>query len=223
MDRFSRSLPLLTEAGLQKLQNARVCVFGLGGVGAACAEALVRAGIGHITFVDGDSYSLSNFNRQLYAEASTLGENKAKVAAARARAICPETEAVAVPSYYVPGEAFDLSLFDYLCDCIDDVPAKVDLICRAKAENVYILSAMGAGGKTDPARFRVADLAKTNTCPLAKKMRIELKKHGIVHTPVVFSDEPPRAVASPPASLSFVPPAAGFVMAGEVVRTLAGL
>lgn len=220
MDFLSRSLPLYPEGGEKRLKDSRVLVFGVGGVGAALSEALVRAGVGHITFVDGDVYSRSNKNRQLYATESTLGENKASVAARRAREISPEIEARAVESFYRAGEDFDLSEYDYVCDCIDDVEAKLDLICRAQAAGVAILSAMGAGGKLDPTRFRVADIAKTHTCPLAKKMRLALRARGVFHLEVVFSDEAARVRTSPPASVSFVPPVMGFVMAAHVILRL---
>lgn len=223
MDFLTRSVPLLGEGGLQRLSDSRVLVLGLGGVGAACAEALVRAGVGSLVFADGDCYSASNQNRQLYATGKTLGQNKAAVAAARARSINPQACFEAREFFYKVGEDFDLAGFDYVCDCIDDVEAKLDLICRAHALSLPILSAMGAGGKLDPTRFRVADIAKTHTCPLAKKMRLELRRRGILHTEVVFSDEVARAVTSPPASVSFVPPVMGFVMAAHVVRTLAGI
>lgn len=220
MDFLARSLPLLGKEGLATLKKSRVLVLGLGGVGAACAEALVRGGVGRLVFCDGDAYSPTNKNRQLYATDETLGENKARVAALRAKAINPEIDVEAREVFYRAGEAFGLENFDYICDCIDDVDAKLDLICRAHEQGTPIISAMGAGGKLDPTRFRVADIAKTHTCPLAKKMRVELRRRGVTHTPVVFSDEISRAVTSPPSSVSFVPPVMGFLMAAEVVRTL---
>ncbi|MBQ2730783.1 MAG: tRNA threonylcarbamoyladenosine dehydratase [Clostridia bacterium] len=220
MDFLARSLPLLGKEGLATLKKSRVLVLGLGGVGAACAEALVRGGVGSLVFADGDAYSPTNKNRQLYATDETLGKNKALVAAHRAKEINPEITVEAREVYFKAGEDFDLDGFDYICDCIDDVDAKLDLICRACEQKIPIISAMGAGGKLDPTRFRVADIAKTHTCPLAKKMRVELRRRGITHTKVVFSDEISRAVTSPPASVSFVPPVMGFLMAAEVVRTL---
>lgn len=220
MDFLSRALPLYGEGGIETLQKSCVAVFGLGGVGAACAEALVRAGVGKIVFVDGDSYAPTNKNRQLYATEQTLGENKARVAARRASEISPEIQADAREVFYRAGEGFDFSGIDYICDCIDDFEAKVDLICRAKERGIAIVSAMGAGGKLDPTRFRVADLAKTHTCPLAKKLRAELRRRGVTHTEVVFSDEEMRVRTSPPSSVSFVPPVMGFVMASCVIKAL---
>lgn len=220
MEFLSRAIPLYGDGGADRLLGARVCVFGLGGVGAACAEALIRAGVGSLVFVDGDAFSVTNQNRQLYATSATLGENKAAVAARRAKEINPACSASACEAFYRVEDAFDFSDVDFICDCIDDVPAKLDLIRRATEENVPIISAMGAGGKMDPTRFSVADISKTHTCPLAKKMRTELRKMGILHLPVVFSDEVSAVVTTPPSSVSFVPPVMGFVMAGYVVKTL---
>ena len=220
MDFLSRAVPLYGEGGRERLSRARVCVLGLGGVGAACAEALVRAGVGSLVFVDGDTYSETNKNRQLYATDKTLFQNKALVAALRAREINPAAEVVSRETFYRAGDAFDFRGVDFICDCIDDVAAKLDLIRSAVEQNTPIVSAMGAGGKLDPTRFRVTDISKTHTCPLAKKMRVELRKMGILHLPVVFSDEVSQAVTTPPSSVSFVPPVMGFVMAGYVVKTL---
>ncbi len=221
MEFLSRSLPLLGQEGLDRLKRSHVCVVGLGGVGAACAEALVRAGVGHLTFVDGDSYGVTNKNRQLYATDETIGENKAAAAARRAVSISPSVRVRAVGAFHTPEKPLDVCAFDYVCDCIVSTPDKIDLICRAHEAGTPILSAMGAGGKLDPTRFRVCDLAKTHTCPLAKKMRVELRKRGVAHTKVVFSDEVSLAVTTPPASVSFVPPVMGFILAAEVIKTLA--
>lgn len=220
MDRLSRSLALYPEDGVARLKGAHVCVLGLGGVGAACAEALIRAGVGHLTFVDGDVYTTSNLNRQLYATRLTLGQNKAAVAAQRAKDIDPKVEVHSIERFYRPDEPIELSDFDYVCDCIDDVAAKLDLACRAKEAGVALICALGTGGRLDPSRFCVTDLKKTHTCGLAKKMRTELKKRGITHLPCVFSDEVPAAITSPVSSVSFVPPVSGYVMASYVVRSL---
>lgn len=220
MEFLSRALPLLGEEGLVTLKNATVCVFGLGGVGAACAEALCRAGVGSLVFVDGDEYGVTNKNRQLFATDETLGKNKAEVAALRAKSISSDVRVRAVGDFYRAGEDFDFAGVDFICDCIDDVEAKLDLVLRANEAGIPIISACGAGGKLDPTRFRVSDISKTHTCPLAKKMRVELRRRGVLHLPVVFSDEVSRAGSSPPASVSFVPPVMGFVMAGYVVKTL---
>ncbi len=221
MDFLKRALPLYGEGGTERLSEASVMVFGLGGVGAACAEALVRAGVGKLIFVDGDSYSTTNKNRQLYATEETLGKNKAAVAARRAKEINPAVCVEARECFYRPeDESFSFAGVDFVCDCIDDVEAKLSLMERTEALGVPLVSAMGAGGKLDPTRFRVARLSRTHTCPLAKKIRTLARARGLSDVTVVFSDEVSRAVTSPPASVSFVPPVMGFVMAGHAVRNL---
>jgi len=228
----ARSLPLLGEQGLERLQNARVAVFGIGGVGGHLCEALARAGVGELHLFDKDTVSLSNINRQAVALHSTVGLAKVEVMKARIADINPDCRVIAHEVFYLPENAdeYDLSEFDYIADAIDTVSAKVELICRAKAANVPIISAMGAGNKLDPSAFRVADLAKTQACPLARIMRRELGARGIKHLCVVYSEEKPRPSLLPsehgkhtPASVSFVPPAMGLVMAGKIVRDLCGL
>ncbi|MBR2445727.1 MAG: tRNA threonylcarbamoyladenosine dehydratase [Clostridia bacterium] len=228
----ARSLPLLGEQGLERLQNARVAVFGIGGVGGHLCEALARAGVGELHLFDKDTVSLSNINRQAVALHSTVGLAKVEVMKARIADINPDCRVVAHEVFYLPENAdeYDLSEFDYIADAIDTVSAKVELICRAKAANVPIISAMGAGNKLDPSAFRVADLAKTQACPLARIMRRELGARGIRHLTVVYSEEKPRPSLLPsehgkhtPASISFVPPAMGLIMAGRIVCDLSGV
>ncbi len=228
----TRSVPLLGENGLSRLQSARVAVFGIGGVGGHLCEALARAGVGELHLFDRDTVSLTNINRQAVALHSTVGIPKVEVMKARIADINPDCRVVAHEVFYLPenADAYDLSGYDYIADAIDTVSAKVELICRAKALNVPIISAMGAGNKLDPSAFRVADLSKTQGCPLARIMRRELGARGIKHLCVVYSEEKPQPSRLPsehgkhtPASLSFVPPVMGMIMAGKIVRELAGI
>ncbi len=228
----SRSIPLLGEDGLARLQGARVAVFGVGGVGGHLCEALARAGVGELHLFDKDTVSLSNVNRQAVALHSTLGRAKVEVMRERIADINPSCRVITYEVFYLPenAEEYDLSGFDYIADAIDTVSAKIELICRAKAAGTPIISAMGAGNKLDPSAFRVADLAKTQGCPLARIMRRELGARGIRHLPVVYSEEKPRPSLLPaehgkatPASLSFVPPVMGMIMAGVIVREIAGI
>lgn len=227
----TRSVPLLGEDGLQKLQNAKVAVFGIGGVGGHLSEALARAGVGELHLFDKDTVSLTNINRQAVALHSTLGQPKVEVMRARIADINPDCRVVAHQVFYTPENAdgYDLAQFDYIADAIDTIGAKVELICRAKAANTPIIAAMGAGNKLDPSAFRIADLSKTQVCPLAKIMRRELGARGIKHLCVVYSEEKPQPSRLPsehgkhvPASLSFVPSAMGLIMAGKIVRDLTG-
>ncbi|MBR7185761.1 MAG: tRNA threonylcarbamoyladenosine dehydratase [Clostridia bacterium] len=230
-EQFSRSAALLGEEGVARLLSARVAVFGVGGVGGYVCEALARSGVGAMALFDHDVVSRSNLNRQIIALHSTVGRPKVEVMRERILDINPRAEVEANQMFYTPelADSVDLSQYDYIADCIDTVSAKVELICRARAAGVPIISAMGAGNKLDPTRFTVTDLAKTEGCPLARVMRQTLRKRGITHLPVVFSPEPPAQVSLPaedgrrstPGSVAFVPSAAGLAMAGEIVRTLA--
>ena len=228
----TRSVPLLGEDGLAALQSARVAVFGIGGVGGHLCEALARAGVGELHLFDKDTVSLTNINRQAVALHSTVGLPKVEVMKARIADINPDCRVVTHEVFYLPenADAYDLSGYDYIADAIDTVSAKVELICRAKAQGVPIISAMGAGNKLDPSAFRVSDLSKTQGCPLARIMRRELGARGIKHLCVVYSEEKPQPSRLPsehgkhtPASLSFVPPVMGLIMAGKIVRDLAGI
>jgi tRNA A37 threonylcarbamoyladenosine dehydratase len=203
-------------------------VVGLGGVGAACVEALARAGVGALDLVDADVVAPSNINRQLIADTTTLGLKKAEVAAARVRAINPQCEAVA-HSVWVDAGNVDALLArapDYVADAIDSIGSKIELILAALRAGVPIVSSMGAGNKLDPTRFRIADISRTHTCPMARAVRTALRKRGVTGgLTVVFSDEPPASQASrPPGSFAPVPPAAGLAMASAILRALlAGL
>lgn len=230
----SRTEMLLGAEGVEKLARARVAVFGVGGVGGYAVEALARAGVGAIDLFDSDTVSRSNINRQIVALQSTVGKAKVEVMRERIADINPDCLVTAHEVFYLPENADDYPLdgYDYIIDAIDTVGAKVELIVRAERAGVKIISAMGAGNKLDPTRFAVTDLFKTEGCPLARVMRHELRKRGIKHLKVVFSDEPARTPVTSdtkdgtdqrkraPGSVSFVPSVAGLILAGEVVREL---
>ncbi len=219
-ERFSRTVKLIGQEGLAKLRSARVIVIGCGGVGSYAAEACTRAGIGHLTFMDGDAVAQSNLNRQLVALTSTIGRNKAEVMAERARDIDPETDVTALGRFYRKGDELDLTQYDWVIDAIDDVDAKTELICRATELGVNIISAMGAAGKfgTD---FKVSDISKTSVCPLARVMRKRLRERGIENLPVVYSEEKPVPRDGDLGTLSYVPGSAGLTLAGYVIRKIA--
>ena len=222
---FQRTERLLGECAMKRLAAAHVMVFGLGGVGGAAAEALARAGVGRLTLVDADVVEFTNLNRQLIALHSTLGLPKAEVAAARCRDINPACTVLPRHARYTAEtrEDFFGELCDYIIDAIDSVTDKLDLIVTAKARGVPILSAMGTGNKLDPTQLRVADIGKTEGCPLARVMRRELRRRDIHHLKVVFSPERPRGDGErTPASSPWVPVSAGLLMAAEAVRDLTG-
>lgn len=237
MDVFSRTKLLLGDSGMSRLAASHVAVFGIGGVGSSCAEALARSGVGTLTIIDPDIVSGSNINRQTVAYRSTVGLSKVDIMAARIADINEDAKVYPFAVFYDSdtADSFDFSTFDYIVDAIDTVSSKLLLIERALAANVPIISAMGAGGKLDPTHFRVSDIYKTSVCPLARVMRQELRARGIPRLRVVWSDEPPRSPQSdsgetpPPGrrailgSCAFVPPVAGLILAGEVVRVLAGV
>lgn len=231
-EKDSRTALLLGEDGVERLKNSAVAVFGIGGVGGFACEALARAGVGRLLLVDDDTVSESNLNRQIVALRSTIGQPKVEVMARRIADIDPEIRVETRQCFFDESNAdsFDFSAFSYVVDAIDTVSAKVELICRAKAAGTPIISCMGAGNKLDPTRFTVTDLAKTDTCPLARVLRQRLRKRGITHLQVVYSTEPaltPREILSDggrrqlPGSVSFVPSAAGLTAAGAVIRALA--
>ena len=231
---FSRTKLLVGEDGLAKLAKARVAVFGIGGVGSFAAEALCRAGIGHFLLVDSDTIDVSNINRQIHATTRTVGQKKTDVMRARMLEINPAADVRAKCEFYEPAraEAFFTEPLDYIVDAVDTVTAKISLVVEAEKRSIPIISAMGAGNKLDPTRFEVADIYKTSVCPLAKVMRKELKKRGIPRLKVVYSKEPPirpdvaeteDARRQTPGSVSFVPSAAGLILASEVVRDLLGV
>ncbi len=227
---FSRTALLIGDEGVQKLKNARVAVFGVGGVGGYAVEALARSGVGSIELIDSDRVSLSNLNRQIIALHSTVGRLKTEVCAERARDINPEIKVTTRNLFYLPETAdeFDFSSYDYVVDAIDTVSGKLDIIERAKQAGVPVISAMGAGNKLSATGFEVADISKTSVCPLARVMRRELKKRGIDHVKVVCSKEEPQPAKATdeesgkpiPASIAFVPSVVGLILAGEVIKDL---
>ena len=218
-ERYSRTVKITGEEGMRRLRDASVLIVGVGGVGSYAAEAIARAGVGHVTLMDGDSVQPSNLNRQLVALTSTLGKNKAEVMASRIRDIDPDTEVTILPRFYIPDDELELAAFDWIIDAIDDVDAKTALIKRACELEVKIISAMGAAGKVDTA-FRVADISATSTCPLARVMRRRLREAGIEHLPVVYSAEKPVPRDGELGTLSYVPGSAGLTLAGFVIREI---
>ena len=224
-----RTALLIEKKGIERLSATRVAVFGVGGVGGHVVEALVRAGVGALDLFDPDTVSLTNLNRQIIALRSTVGQYKTDVAAARARDINPDVKIETRHMFYLPENAdeVDLSVYDYIVDAVDTVAAKMELIRRSKAAGVPILSCMGTGNKMDPTRFRVSDIEKTSVCPLARTVRGLCRKEGIKKVKVLWSSEPPIKATLPaehgrhaPGSISFVPAAAGLVIAAEVIKDL---
>lgn len=241
-DQYSRTRLLLGRDGLEQLRSARVALFGLGGVGGYTAEALARSGIGALDLVDDDTVNLTNLNRQVLALHSTIGQYKVDVAAARIADIDPTITVRTYKTFYLPETAdqFDFSQYDYVIDAIDTVTGKLALIAQAKAAGVPVISCMGTGNKIDPMGFQVADISKTSGCALARIMRKECAKRGLKGVKVVYSQELPLSPQpdpedipepqregstrrSTPGSTAFVPAVAGMMMAGEVIRDLAGL
>lgn len=234
-EQFLRTAMLLGEDAMERLKNAHVAVFGIGGVGGYVVEALARAGIGHLALIDSDTISLSNLNRQLLATHSTLGMPKVEAAKARILDINPASQVDIYPIFYTPETAhlLDFTRFDYIVDAIDTVTGKLALVERANAVHTPIICCMGTGNKLDASAFQVSDISKTSMCPLARVMRKELGKRGIRHLKVVYSqeealtptgwEEEAAAIGKRqiPGSVSFVPGAAGLILAGEVIRDIA--
>ena len=231
---FSRTELLLGKNAVYRLKNSRVAVFGVGGVGGYAVEALARSGVGELDLIDNDTVSITNINRQIIALHSTVGRSKVEVAAERARDINPDIKVNCHECFFLPETAdrFDFSQYDYVIDAIDTVSGKIEIILRAQAANVPVISAMGAGNKLDPSRFEVADIYETKVCPLARAMRGLLKKKGVKKLKVVYSQEealkPTENVTDEngrilPGSTAFVPPVAGLILAGEVIRDLASM
>lgn len=227
-NQFERTALLLGKASVERLARKRVAVFGVGGVGGFVCEGLVRAGIGAIDIVDKDTVALSNLNRQLIALHSTVGKNKVDVLEERLKDINKNLIIKKYKCFFLPetSETFDFREYDYVVDAIDTVTGKIELILKAKEAGVPIISAMGAGNKLEPAGFQVSDIYKTSVCPLARVMRRELKKRGVDKLKVVYSKEEPikpqfgEGEEVVPGSISFVPPALGLIIAGEVVKDL---
>ena len=227
-NQFERTALLLGKASVERLARKRVAVFGVGGVGGFVCEGLVRAGIGAIDIVDKDIVALSNLNRQLIALHSTVGKNKVDVLEERLKDINKNLIIKKYKCFFLPetSETFDFREYDYVVDAIDTVTGKIELILKAKEAGVPIISAMGAGNKLDPTAFQVSDIYKTSVCPLARVMRRELKKRGVDKLKVVYSKEEPikpqfeEGEEVVPGSVSFVPPALGLIIAGEIVKDL---
>ena len=235
INQFSRTELLIGKEGLEKLQNSRVAVFGLGGVGGHTIEALVRSGIGAIDLIDNDTVSITNLNRQLLATTKTIGKYKTDVAEERLKEINPDVKITKYQTFYTPDTAgqFNFSQYDYVVDAIDTVVGKLSLIEQSKKYNVPIICSMGAGNKMNPTMFEVCDISKTSVCPLAKVIRQELKKRKINKVKVVYSKEPPIKIDDSslkeelkqgkhriPGSNAFVPSVVGLIIASEVVKDL---
>ena len=222
-DQYSRTRLLLGSEGVDRLRSAHVALFGLGGVGSWCAEALARAGVGELHLFDKDTVSLTNINRQAVALHSTVGLPKVEVMRARIADINPDCRVVAHQVFYTPENAdeYDLSAYDYIADAIDTIGAKVELICRAKAAGTPIICAMGAGNKLDPTAFKISDIYKSEGCPLARSMRYELKKQGVKKLKCLYSAEKPiKPQNGKVGSAVFVTGTAGLIIAGEVIKDL---
>lgn len=229
MSIFEREALLVGEDGVRKLSEKTVAVFGLGGVGSFVCEALARGGIGHLILVDNDTVAESNLNRQLVALHSTLGKKKTEVAKARVLDINPDAKVETCEMFYMPdtAEEIDLSVCDFVVDAIDTVTAKLELAVRCDRLGVPCISCMGTGNRLDATKFCVTDINKTDTCRLARVMRRELRKRGVKKLKVVYSKAEPKPPTPDPSkrkqtpgSISFVPPVAGMICAGEVIRTL---
>ena len=234
---------LIGQENLDKLAAAKVLVFGVGGVGGYVCEALCRAGVGRIDIVDRDIVDVTNINRQIIATHDTVGKPKVEVCRQRMLSINPDIQVSARQCFYLPDRAdeFDFAAYDYIVDAVDNVTAKIDIICNAKAAGTPVISSMGTANKLDPTMFKIADIEKTKVCPLAKVVRKELRKRGVSGVKVLYSEEEPKkplynptasensddpCISSPeqkkaaPASISFVPPAAGLIIAGQVISDI---
>ena len=237
LNQFSRTALLIGQEAITKLQQSRVAIFGIGGVGGYVAEALARSGVGCFDLIDNDTVALTNLNRQIIATHATLGQPKVQVMAERIHAINPEAVVHAHQCFFLPENAheFNFEQYDYVVDAVDTVAAKIAIIMAAKAANVPVISSMGAGNKMDPGKFQVADIFKTSVDPLARVMRQEMKKRGVKKLKVVYSTELPLTPASElstechaeapqrralPGSTAFTPSAAGLLLASEVVKDL---
>lgn len=247
LNQFSRTELLFGKAAMEHLRQCRVAVFGIGGVGGYAVEALARSGVGTLDLIDDDKICLTNLNRQIFATRSTVGKEKVAAAKARIQDICPDITVHTHSCFFMPDTAdqFDFHDFDYVIDAIDIVTGKLEIILRAKAAGVPVISAMGAGNKLDPTAFRVADIYDTKVCPLARVMRYELRKRHVRDVKVVYSEEKPirpiedmaiscrnHCICPPgtvrkctvrrdiPGSNAFVPSVAGLILAGEVIKDL---
>ena len=231
-ERHLRSAMLLGQDGIAQLQQAHVAVFGVGGVGGHCAEALARSGVGALTLIDRDQVTWSNMNRQLVATVDAIGRSKVDAMAERLRQSAPDCQVYPLPLFFLPdtAEQVPFARFTWAVDCMDNITAKVALAVTCQTLGIPLISAMGAGNRLDPTAFRVGDLAETTCCPLARTMRKVLRKHEIHHLPVVYSTEPARAIVPgdqypprTPGSVSFVPGVMGMILASAVVRGILGI
>lgn len=221
IDELQRLAMVIGEDKINKLKDCHVAVFGVGGVGGHLCEALARSGVGHIDIFDNDVVSPSNLNRQIIALHSTIGQKKVDVMRERLLDINPELDIKAYDVFYSADNAdlFPLEKYDYIADAIDSLPSKLELIRRAKECGMEIISSMGTGNKLDPSKLEISDISKTEYCPLAKSVRISLRKMGINHLTVVFSkEEPIKTGERTPGSTAFVPAAAGLLMASKIIR-----
>lgn len=250
LNQFSRTELLIGKEALERLSKAHVAVFGIGGVGGYVVEALVRSGIGNFDLIDDDKVCLTNLNRQIIATRDTIGRHKVEVMRERILSINSDAEVTTHRCFYLPENAqdFDFSSYDYVVDAVDTVTAKLEIVMRAKESNIPVISCMGVGNKLNPTQLEIADIYKTSVCPLAKVMRRELRKRGVDKLKVLYSKEEPitplddsedtcreHCVCPPgttrkctqrraiPGSISFVPSAAGLIIASEVVKDLAGI
>lgn len=242
IDEFSRTKLLIGEEAFQRLRNTTIMIFGVGGVGSHCIEALARCGVGKLILIDNDTVSLTNINRQSIAFHSTIGSYKTKVMEAKIKEICPDTEVVTYEMFVLPDNIDELfeEKPDYIIDAIDTVTAKLALVEKAREYKIPMISSMGTGNKLHAELFEITDISKTSVCPLCKVMRRELKARGIYHLKVLYSKEKPVDVSvnepdlekdreekgsrrSIPGSISFVPPTAGLLIAGEAVRDILGI
>ena len=225
---YSRTERMLGKDAVERLKNARVAVFGVGGVGGFCIEALARAGVGSLDLIDSDTVAESNLNRQIIATRETIGEYKTAVMKNRILSINPEAKITTYNLFFDNNTShlFDFSAYDYVVDAIDSVRGKIEIIKLSKSAGTRVISCMGAGNKLDPTMFEIADIEKTSVCPLARAVRTELKKLGIRGVKVLFSKEPPvlpktETTDHAPGSISFVPSVAGLIIAGEVIKDIA--
>ena len=226
LNQFSRTELVVGKDGVEKLNNTKIAIFGLGGVGSFALEGLVRAGIGNLVLIDNDCVELTNLNRQILATHKTIGKPKVEIAKQRILDINPNANVEIHQEFFMPEtEGILDDSIDYIVDCIDTVTAKIELVVRAERLNIPIISCMGTGNKLEPTRFEVADINKTSICPLAKVMRKELRNRGVKKLKVVYSKEEPiksnkKDRNQVPGSISFVPSVAGLIIAGEVVKTI---
>lgn len=233
--RLVRTQMLLGEEAMEKLKNSTVAVFGIGGVGGYAAEAIARCGVGKIVLIDNDTVDISNLNRQIIALESTVGMAKTEVMKNRIHDINPNIEVVCHNTFFLPGTTGIITdALDYVVDAIDTISGKIEIIMQCNEKNIPVISSMGTGNKLDPSQLEITDIYKTSVCPLAKVMRKELKERGIKHLKVVYSKEQPRKPIlteeqakaenekrrKTPASISFVPPSAGLLIASQVIRDL---